>query len=98
VLEQIALNPRATATSIRKTREHILQVPENISAERIDHGMTAADREDFTERESIRMTICPCAYIHHTTQAEIFPRIRKLFDADIKITNASDDPTYIEDN
>jgi adenosine deaminase len=44
------------------------------------------------------MTICLCAYIRHTAEEEVFPRICKLFEAGIKVTIASDDPAYMEDN
>lgn len=88
----------------KNTHEHIRQVVENLGgdgAERIDHGMNAADRDDLMEvikKKEIGMTICPCAYIRHASEDELFPRIRKLFDAGIKVTIASDDPAYMEDN
>ncbi|CZR58708.1 related to AAH1-adenosine deaminase [Phialocephala subalpina] len=88
----------------KNTLEHIRQVCENLGgsgAERIDHGMNAADSDDLTEiikKKGIGMTICPCAYIRHAAEDEVFLRIRKLFDAGNKITIASDDPAYMEDN
>lgn len=88
----------------KDTHEHIRQVIESIGgsgAERIDHGLNAADREDLMDvikTKNIGMTICPCAYIRHTSEVEVFPRIRKLFDAGIQVTIASDDPAYMEDN
>lgn len=86
------------------THEHILQVARSLGgngAQRIDHGMNAADQSELMKiikEKDIGMTICPCAYIRHTSEEEVFPRIRKLFDAGIKITIASDDPAYMEDN
>ncbi|KAH6706306.1 hypothetical protein BKA61DRAFT_635583 [Leptodontidium sp. MPI-SDFR-AT-0119] len=88
----------------KNTHEHIRQVAKNLGcsgADRIDHGMNAADREELMsmiKEKGIGMTICPCAYIRHTAESEVFPRIRKLFDSGIKITIASDDPAYMEDN
>jgi len=88
----------------KDTHRNIRQVAEVLGgsgAERIDHGLNAADIDDLIEvikAKGIGMTICPCAYIRHTAVEEIFPRIRKLFDAGIKVTIASDDPAYMEDN
>jgi adenosine deaminase len=88
----------------KNTHEHIRQAAESLGgsgAERIDHGMNAADQQelmDIIKNKDIGMTICPCAYIRHTSEDGVFPRIRKLLDAGIKITIASDDPAYMEDN
>lgn len=88
----------------KNTHEHIRQVAENLGGdgtERIDHGMNAIDQDDLMniiKSKGIGMTICPCAYIRHAPADEVFPRIRKLFDAGIRVTIASDDPAYMEDN
>ncbi|CAG8975120.1 hypothetical protein HYALB_00004418 [Hymenoscyphus albidus] len=88
----------------KNTHEHILQVAKSLGgngAERIDHGMNAADHPELMQiirEKGIGMTICPCAYIRHTSEYEVFPRIRKLFDAGIQVTIASDDSAYMEDN
>ncbi len=88
----------------KDTHEHIRQVAETLGgsgADRIDHGMNAADDDNLIEiirTKNIGMTICPCAYIRHTFEDEVFPRIRKLFDSGIRISIASDDPAYMEDN
>lgn len=88
----------------KDTHEHIRQVAQSLGgtgAERIDHGMNAADQPelmDSIKEKGIGMTICPCAYIRHAPSDSVFPRIRKLFDAGIKVTIASDDPAYMEDN
>jgi len=88
----------------KDTHEHIRQVAVEIGgsgADRIDHGLNAVDRDeliDIIKEREIGMPICPCAYIRHTPDEQIFPRIRKLFDTGIKISIASDDPAYMEDN
>lgn len=88
----------------KNTQEHIRQVVQDLGgagAERIDHGMNAADSEGLIQMikaNGVGMTICPCAYIRHTSDGNVFPRIRKLFDAGIKMVIASDDPVYMEDN
>ena len=87
----------------KDTYEHIRQVASTVGgtgAERIDHGLNAAQKPDLIElirRRGIGMTICPWAYLRHEPTIEIFPRIRTLFDAGIKVTIASDDPAYMED-
>jgi adenosine deaminase len=63
--------------------------------------MNAADRDDLlalVKTKQIGLTLCPCAYIRHASENEVFPRIRKLFDAGLLVTIASDDPAYMEDN
>lgn len=88
----------------KDTHKHIHQVATLLGehgADRMDHGLNAADRDgliDIIKAKDIGMTICPCAYIRHTPIEDVFPRIRKLFDAGIKISIASDDPSYMEDN
>lgn len=88
----------------KDTHEHIRQVATSLGgsgADRIDHGLNAADDDELMriiKEKGIGMTICPCAYSRHTPADEIFPRIRKLFEAGIKVTIASDDPAYMEDN
>jgi adenosine deaminase len=88
----------------KNTHEHIRQCAEELSgggADRIDHGMNAADKPELMniiKEKDIGLTLSPCGYIRHASEADVFPRIRKLFDAGIKITIASDDPAYMEDN
>lgn len=88
----------------KDTHEHIHQVATllgGLGAERIDHGLNTADRSeliDAIKARGVGLTICPCAYIRHTDIEGVFPLIRKLFDADVKISIASDDPAYMEDN
>lgn len=88
----------------KDTHEHIRQVATQLGgngASRVDHGLNAADLPELMELIKVKgmgMTICPCAYIRHAAVEEVLPRIRKLFDAGIKVSIASDDPSYMEDN
>jgi adenosine deaminase len=83
--------------------EHIHQVVSSIAgtgADRIDHGLNAAsDAKLMTliKKKDLGMTICPWSYIRHQPLDEVFDRIRALFDADITISIASDDPSFMED-
>ena len=81
----------------KDTHDHIRQLAEVLEASRIDHGMNVVDKQelmDLIKAKRIGLTICPCAYIRHAPEDEVFPRIRKLFDSGIKIAIASDDPAY----
>lgn len=88
----------------KNTHEHVKQVAMHLGgdgASRVDHGLNAADLLGLMEvikAAKMGLTICPCAYTRHAAIEEIFPRIRKLFDAGIKISIASDDPAYMENN
>jgi adenosine deaminase len=83
--------------------EHVHQVVNSVGgagAERVDHGMNATNSPELMEtmRENgVGMTICPWSYIRHQPFDEVSERIRTLFDAGIKISIASDDPTFMED-
>lgn len=83
--------------------ENVRQVVSSIGktgADRIDHGLNAAESAGLVESIRSRgmcMTICPWSYIRHQPMDEVFQRIRKLFDAGVQITIASDDPAFMED-
>ncbi|KKY34517.1 putative adenosine deaminase 2 [Diaporthe ampelina] len=83
--------------------EHVRQVVcsiGKIGADRIDHGLNVVESADLMESIRSRemgMTICPWSYIRHQPLEEVFGRIRKLFDAGIRLTIASDDPAFMED-
>jgi adenosine deaminase len=85
------------------THENIRQVASTVGgtgAERIDHGLNAAQKPELINlirEKGLGMTICPWAYFRHEPVDEIFPRIRTLYEAGLKITIASDDPAYMED-
>ncbi|KAL1629980.1 putative adenosine deaminase [Diplodia seriata] len=93
----------------KDTHAHIEQVASRIAghgADRIDHGLNAAERPELMElirRRDLGMTLCPHAYHRRNPTEYVFPLVRKLFDAGIKVTVNSDDPTYmhnmwVEDN
>jgi len=83
--------------------EHVHQVVHSVGrtgAERVDHGLNATDDVELMGKireKGVGMTICPWSYIRHQPFDEVFDRIRTLFDAGIKISIASDDPTFMED-
>lgn len=83
--------------------EHVRQVVNSVGgtgAERVDHGLNATDDPElmnFMCKKGTGMTICPWSYIRHQPFDEVFERIRTLFDAGVKISIASDDPTFMED-
>lgn len=83
--------------------ENTRQVAEVIGgggADRIDHGLNAAEDEDLVKliaKKELGMTICPWSYIRHQPKDEVFGRIRLLFDAGVKMNIASDDPAFMED-
>lgn len=85
------------------THEHIRQVASEIGgygADRIDHGLNAADKPELVDlilKRDIGMTICPWAYMRYQTYTEIGPKMRRLFDAGIRITVNSDDPAFMDD-
>lgn len=66
--------------------------------DRIDHGLSAADDPELIAliaKRELGMTICPHAYNRRWPDEMVFPLIRRLFDAGIKVTINSDDPTYM---
>lgn len=87
----------------KDTEGHIRQVASVVAGggcDRIDHGLNAAEDQtlvDLIRRRDLGMTICPWSYMRHTAYAALGPRIRTLYDAGIKISINSDDPSYMED-
>lgn len=93
----------------KDTHEHIRQVASDIAGygiDRIDHGLNAAEKPELINlirQRDLGMTLCPHAYHCRNPTEYVFPLVRKLYDAGIKITVNSDDPTYmhnmwVEDN
>ncbi|KAL2832257.1 adenosine deaminase [Aspergillus pseudoustus] len=69
-------------------------------ADRIDHGLHAVDDPLLLQKVQERdlgMTICPWGYLCYSGEAEIISRVRTLYNAGIKMTIGSDDPSYMED-
>jgi len=85
----------------KDTHEHIRQVADVVAGtglERIDHGLNAAEDPKLVElirSKDLGMTLCPWAYYRHEPKEEVFPGIRALFDAGIKVTINCDDPGYM---
>jgi len=83
--------------------EHIRQVVLNVGqtgADRVDHGLNVVESPELMKsihQKGVGMTICPWSYMRHQPMEEVFIRIRALFDAGIRISIASDDPTFMED-
>jgi adenosine deaminase len=86
----------------KNTEGHIRQVASVVAGggcDRIDHGLNAVEDQslvDLIHRRDLGMTICPWSYMRHTTYDALGPRIRTLYDAGIKISINSDDPSYME--
>lgn len=89
--------------SNKDTHQNIRQVASMLGgsgAHRIDHGLNAAQSPELIQlikEKGIGMTTTPWGYLRHEPVDEIFPRIRTLYEAGIKIAIASDDPAYMED-
>ncbi|KAF2168971.1 hypothetical protein M409DRAFT_65306 [Zasmidium cellare ATCC 36951] len=87
-----------------RAHEHIRHVVSRVGgtgAERLDHGLNDAEKTelvDLIHDKGIGMTVCPWAYVRHEPLDEIFPRIRTLYDAGIKVAINSDDPAYMDDS
>lgn len=86
----------------KDTHEHIRQVASQVTGsglDRIDHGLNAAEVPELVElikSNGLGMTLCPHAYHRRRSTEFVFSRIRTLYDAGIKITISSDDPTYFQ--
>ncbi|CCF36298.1 adenosine deaminase [Colletotrichum higginsianum] len=81
-------------------REAIFEVCGRQGAERIDHGLDAADSEDLLRGlldRGIGLTLCPHAYHRRTPTEVLFPKIRALWDRGVKFCINSDDPVYMHD-
>ncbi|EKG12815.1 Adenosine/AMP deaminase [Macrophomina phaseolina MS6] len=85
----------------KDAHEHIRQDVNHIAgqgADRIDHGLNAAERPeliDLIKHRDLGMTLCPHAYYRRNPTEYVFPLVWKLFDAGIKVTVNSDNPTYM---
>jgi adenosine deaminase len=88
----------------KDTHEHIRQVACELGgtgADRIDHGLDAAEAPELVEIIKIKrtgMTLCPWAYVRHHKEENVFGYVRKLFDAGVLVNISSDSPAYVESN
>lgn len=81
-------------------REAIFSVCGGHGAERIDHGLDAEDRPEFIQAlkdRGIGLTLCPHAYHRRTATNVLFPKIRRLLDAGVRVCINSDDPVCMHD-
>jgi adenosine deaminase len=70
-------------------------------ADRIDHGINAADKPELIEmikRRGLGLTLCPCAYLRHQPAEPMYRKIALLYKAGVKCMIGSDDPAYMDDN
>ena len=88
----------------RDTHENIRQVASVLGgggADRLDHGLNAADRADLlglVTRRGLGLTLCPWAYLRRWTYAEVADRLRALLDAGVRVCVSSDSPAYMDDS
>ncbi|KAN0090354.1 putative adenosine deaminase [Hyaloscypha variabilis] len=88
----------------KDTHEHIRQVACELGgtgADRIDHGLDAAEAPELVEIIKIKrtgMTLCPWAYVRHHKEENVFGYVRRLFDAGVLVNISSDSPAYVESN
>jgi adenosine deaminase len=81
-------------------REAIFDICNGQGTERIDHGLNVLDQPDLIpalNKRKIGLTLCPHAYHRRQDTETLFPKIKKLIDADVKLCINSDDPTYMHD-
>lgn len=77
---------------------YIIEALDLLEAERIDHGVRAADDPALMQRlarEQVALTVCPLSNVRLC----VFDRLehhnlKQLFDAGLKVTINSDDPAY----
>ncbi|KAH7325750.1 putative adenosine deaminase [Stachybotrys elegans] len=83
----------------RDTHDNIRQVAAEIGADRIDHGLNAADRPELVAlvaQRGLGLTLCPWAYLRRETFASIGERMRALIEAGIRVCVSCDSPVYTD--
>ncbi|OBA15377.1 uncharacterized protein OGAPODRAFT_99963 [Ogataea polymorpha] len=78
--------------------EHYLLPQLESGADRIDHGLNAADKPELLElvkKANIGLTLCPMGYQKHLGPQNVFPKVTRLHRYGIPITLNSDDPAYL---
>lgn len=81
-------------------REAIFSVCGGRGVDRIDHGLDAEDDPELVRGlrdRGIGLTLCPHAYHRRTATEVLFPKIRRLMDAGVRVCVNSDDPVYMHD-
>ncbi|KAL1719865.1 adenosine deaminase [Schizophyllum commune] len=87
----------------KDTHEHIREVATRCvggveGADRIDHGLNIADQPELlalVKEKGLGLTLCPHAYHRRLPTDWVFGSIRKVWQAGIPFSVASDDPTYM---
>jgi adenosine deaminase len=88
----------------RDTHANIRHVASSLGghgADRVDHGLNAADEHDLNQLivdRGIGMTICPWAYLRRWTYDGVAERLRALLAAGTKVCISSDSPAYMDDS
>ncbi|KAK9473853.1 uncharacterized protein V1510DRAFT_323224 [Dipodascopsis tothii] len=101
-------NIKYVATQLGGPREPVVVAPEDApyyllptlpaGADRIDHGLDAADKDDLVniiKTGNLGMTICPLGYSKHLGPSRVFPKFERLVRSGIAVTVNSDDPAYM---
>ncbi|KAJ5748958.1 Adenosine/adenine deaminase [Penicillium nucicola] len=86
--------------TLEHVRQAIFEVCGGLGAERIDHGLDAWREEGLWRGlldRGIGLTLCPHAYHRRTATEALFPMIRGLVEAGVKVCINSDDPTLMHD-
>ncbi|KAK0431298.1 adenosine deaminase [Armillaria borealis] len=87
----------------KNAHEHIREVATSCvggfeGADRIDHGLNAIERPELIQiikQRGLGLTLCPHAYHRRLPTEYVFGSIKKLWEEGVRITIASDDPTYM---
>ncbi|KAH7018322.1 uncharacterized protein B0I36DRAFT_297907 [Microdochium trichocladiopsis] len=88
---------RDTHANIR----HVAGALGGTGADRVDHGLNAADQQELTSLVAARgigLTICPWAYLRRWTYRETAERLRVLLDQGVRFSISSDSPAYMDDS
>ncbi|OQD85767.1 hypothetical protein PENANT_c009G04808 [Penicillium antarcticum] len=86
--------------TLEHVRQAVFEVCGGLGAERIDHGLDAWREEGLWRglvERGIGLTLCPHAYHRRTETEVLFPMIRGLLEAGVKLCVNSDDPTLMHD-
>ncbi|KAK0209990.1 adenosine deaminase, partial [Desarmillaria ectypa] len=87
----------------KDTHEHIREVATSCvggfeGADHIDHGLNAIELPELIQiikQHGLGLTLCPHAYHRRLPIEYVFENIKRLWDEGVRITIASDNPTYM---